>query len=79
MKKRCFMFEMLKFTGLVEGSSVLGDVLGYEVVGFRVPMIGACEGLVEGAREGAGIPQDEQKSSLQKKLHFNNWMIFMID
>ena len=53
--------ETFQVTGVVEGSSVVGDVLGCEVVGLRVPMIGACDGLVEGAREGAGIPQLKPK------------------
>jgi hypothetical protein len=46
-------------SGVVVGVSVVGTVLGYDVVGLRVPIIGESDGLVEGAREGAGIPSQQ--------------------
>lgn len=45
--------------GRVVGKDVVGLTLGYDVEGLRVPTIGACDGFVEGARDGAGIPSQQ--------------------
>jgi hypothetical protein len=50
-------------SGVVVGISVVGTILGYELEGLREPLIGASDGEVEGAREGAGIPSQQMTCS----------------